>query len=41
MYEMKKAGRYVIRFIDLNTINEDTWKLEWYKEDVEKKILEF
>ena len=41
MYEMKKAGWYGIGFIDPNTINEDTWKLEWYKADVEKNMLEF
>ena len=41
MYGMKKAGRYGIGFIDPNTINEDTWKLKWYKSDVEKKMLEF
>ena len=35
------AGRYGIGFIDPNTINEDTWKLEWYKADVEKNMLEF
>ena len=38
---MKKDGRYGIRFIDPNSINEDTWKYPWYKEDVENKILEF
>ena len=41
MYEMKKSGRYGIGFIDPNTINEYTWKLEWYKQDVENKMLEF
>ena len=41
MYEMKKVGRYGNGFIDPNTINEDTWKLEWYKADVEKNMLEF
>ena len=40
MYEMKKAGRYGIGFIDPNTINEETWTLEWYKADVEKNMLE-
>ena len=39
-YEMKKARRYGIGFIDPNTISEDTWKLEWYKADVENKMLE-
>ena len=41
MYEMKKVGRYGSGFIDPNTINEHTWKLEWYKQDVENKMLEF
>ena len=41
MYEMKKAGRYGIGFIDPNTINEETWTYQWYKADVEKNILEF
>ena len=41
MYEMKKAGCYGIGFIDPNTINEETWSYEWYKEEVEKNILEF
>ena len=41
MYEMKKAGRYGIGFIDPNTINEQTWKLEWCKADAEKNMLEF
>ena len=41
MYEMKKAGRYGIGFIDPNTVNEYTWKLEWCRQDVEKCMLEF
>ena len=41
MYEMKKAGRYGIGFIDPNTINEETWTYAWYKYDVEKNMLEF
>ena len=41
MYEMEKYGRHGIGFIDPNTINEDTWKYEWYREDVEKNMLEF
>ena len=41
MYEMKKAGRYGIGFIDPNTVNEYTWKLEWCGQDVEKNMLEF
>ena len=39
--EMKKAGRYGIGFIDPNTINEHTWKVEWCKADVEKNMVEF
>ena len=38
---MKKVGRYGIGFIDPNTVNEYTWKLEWYRQDVENKMLEF
>ena len=34
MYEMKKAGGYGIGFIDPNTINEYTWKLDPYYEKV-------
>ena len=30
IYEMKKGGRYGIGFIDPNTINEYTWKLDPY-----------
>ena len=41
IYEMKKAGRYGIGFIDPNTFNEYTWKLQWYRQDVEKNMLEF
>ena len=41
MYEMKKAGRYGIGFIDPNTINEETWTYECYQADVEKNMLEF
>ena len=41
MYEMKKAGRYGIGFIDTNTVNEYTWKLEWCRQDVEKHMVEF
>ena len=36
MYEMKKAGRYGIGFIDPNTINEETWTYAWYQKEVEK-----
>ena len=41
MYEMNKDGRYGIGFIDPNTINEETWTLEWAREDTEKSLLEF
>ena len=42
MYEMKKAGRYGIGFIDPNTVNEYTWNLgEYYKKHVEDSMLEF
>jgi hypothetical protein len=38
---MNKDGRYGIGFIDPNTINEETWTLEWAREDTEKSLLEF
>ena len=41
MYEMKKGGRYGIGFIDPNNVNEYTWTYKWYKDDVEKNMLEF
>ena len=42
MYEMKKAGRYGTGFIDPNTINEYTWKLDtYYRASVEESMLEF
>ena len=41
MYEMKKAGCYGIGFIDPNIINEKTWSLERYKQEVENNMLEF
>ena len=41
MYEMKKAGRYGIGFIDPNTINQETWTREWDRADTEKILLEF
>ena len=41
MCEMKKVGRYGIGFIDPNTINEETWTLEYYKQGVERNMLEF
>ena len=28
MYEMRKGGRYGIGFIDPNTVNEYTWKID-------------
>ena len=34
MYEMKKGACYGIGFIDPNTINEYTWKLDAYYEKV-------
>ena len=42
MYEMKKGGRYGIGFVDPNTINEYTWKLNPYHEkSIEESMLEF
>ena len=42
MYEMKKAGRYGIGFIDPNTVNEYTWQLDaYYKKSVEESMLHF
>lgn len=41
MYEMKRAGRYGIGFIDPNTINEKTWLLEACRKDIERSLLEF
>ena len=41
MYEMKKAGRYGVGFIDPNTINQDIWQIEYYQDGVEKSMLEF
>ena len=42
MYEIKKGGRYDIGFIDPNTINEYTWKLDaYYEKSVEESMLEF
>ena len=41
MYEMRKGGRYGIGFIDPNTINEETWSYAWYRQEVEKNMLEF
>ena len=42
MYEMKKAGRYGIGFIDPNTVNEYTWLMNpRQQKDVEDNMLEF
>ena len=42
MYEMRKGGRYGIGFIDPNTINKYTWKLDpYYEKSVEESMLEF
>ena len=42
IYEMKKDGRYGIGFVDPNTINEYTWKLDaYYEKSVEESMLEF
>ena len=41
MYEMKKAGRYGVGFIDPNTINQDIWQIEYCWDDVEESMLEF
>ena len=39
---MKKGGRYGIGFVDPNTINECTWKIDPYHEkSVEESMLEF
>lgn len=39
---MKKGGRYGIGFIDPNTVNEYTWKIDKYHEKhVEDSMLEF
>ena len=39
---MRKGGRYGIGFIDPNTVNEYTWKLDAYHEkSVEDSMLEF
>ena len=41
MYEMKKSGSYSIGFIDPNTINEYTWKLDpYYEKSIEESMLE-
>ena len=41
MYEMKKAGRYGIGFIDPNTINQKIWEDQYSREDTERFLLEF
>uniref|UniRef100_A0A8R7R8T2 Ubiquitin-like protease family profile domain-containing protein n=1 Tax=Triticum urartu TaxID=4572 RepID=A0A8R7R8T2_TRIUA len=42
MYEMRKGGRCGIGFIDPNTVNEYTWKIDAYHEKhVEDSMLEF
>ena len=39
---MKKGGCYGIGFIEPNTINEYTWKLDpYYEKSVEESMLEF
>ena len=41
MYEMKKARRYGVGFIDPNTISEDIWHIECCQDVVEESMLEF
>jgi hypothetical protein len=41
MYEMKKAGRYGIGFIDPNTVNQAIWEDQYSREDTERFLLEF
>ena len=41
MYEIKKAGRYGVGFIDPNTINEDIRQIEYCQDVVEQSMLEF
>jgi hypothetical protein len=41
MYEMKKAGRYGIGFIDPNTVNQAIWEDQYSRKDTEKSLLEF
>uniref|UniRef100_A0A8R7JUL3 Ubiquitin-like protease family profile domain-containing protein n=1 Tax=Triticum urartu TaxID=4572 RepID=A0A8R7JUL3_TRIUA len=42
MYEMRKGGRYGIGFIDPNTVNEYTWKINKHHEkEVEDSMFEF
>jgi hypothetical protein len=41
MYEIKRAGRYGIGFIDPNTINQEIWSREYSRKDTEKSLLKF
>ena len=42
IFELKRDGVYGIGFIDPNTVNEYTWKLDAYHEkSVEESMLEF
>ena len=42
MYKMRKGGRFGIGFIDPNTVNEYTWKINKHHEkEVEDSMLEF
>ena len=42
IYKMKKGGRYGIGFVDPNTINEYTWKIDArHQKAVEDSMLEF
>ena len=42
MYEMRKGGCYGIGFIDPNTVNEYTWKInKRCAKEVEDSMLEF
>ena len=41
MYEMRKGGRFGIGFIDPNTVNEYTWKIDpRHQKAVEDSMLE-
>ena len=42
MYEMRKGGRFGIGFIDPNTVNKYTWKInQRCAKEVEDNMLEF
>ena len=42
MYEMRKCGHFGIGFIDPNTVNEYTWKIDpRHQKAVEDSMLEF